>query len=123
VVFLQRALKVTADGDFGPLTRAALVGFQKLQKIPANGIANRLVWNRLETRDYPLIAYRGLTLELGSSGAVVTVLQRALRMSPTGVFGSTNVTAVKAVQRSAKLAQTGVVSGWTWVAIENRMPR
>jgi hypothetical protein len=58
---LQWALKVTADGDFEPRTRAALVGFAKLQKIPANGIANRLVWNRLETRNYPLIAYRGLT--------------------------------------------------------------
>jgi peptidoglycan hydrolase-like protein with peptidoglycan-binding domain len=54
---------------------------------------------------------------------VVKVLQRALHMSPTGVLGLTNVAAVKAVQRSAKLAQTGVVSGWTWVAIENRMPR
>jgi hypothetical protein len=32
------------------------------------------------------------------------------------------VAAVKAVQRSAKMAQTAVVSGWTWVAIENRMP-
>jgi hypothetical protein len=61
VVVLQRALKVTADGDFEPRTRAALVGFEKLQKIPANGIANRLVWNRLEIRNYPLIAYRGLT--------------------------------------------------------------
>ena len=53
MVVLQRALKVTADGDFEPRTRAALVGFAKLQKIPANGIANRLVWNRLETRNYP----------------------------------------------------------------------
>ena len=61
MVVLQRALKVTADGDFEPWTRAALAGFEKRQKIPANGIANRLVWNRLETRNYPLIAYRGLT--------------------------------------------------------------
>ena len=89
MVVLQRALKVTADGDFEPRTRAALVGFAKLQKIPANGIANRLVWNRLETRNDPLIAYRGPTLKLGSSGAVVKVLQRALQMSPTGVLGLT----------------------------------
>jgi len=123
VAVLQRALKVTADGDFGAQTRAALVRFERLQKIPANGITYRRVWNRLEIRDYPLVAYRGLTLKLGSRGAVVRVLQRALRMSPTGVFGSTNVAAVKAIQRRANLALTGVVSGWTWVAIENRMHR
>jgi len=81
------------------------------------------VWDRLEKRDYPLIAYRGLTLRQGSSGAVVVVLQRALRVGADGAFGPKTVAAVKAVQRSAKMAQTGVVSGWTWVAIENRMPR
>ena len=73
--------------------------------------------------DYPLIAYRGLTLRQGSSGAVVVVLQRALRVGADGAFGPKTVAAVKAVQRSAKMAQTGVISGWTWVAIENRMPR
>jgi peptidoglycan hydrolase-like protein with peptidoglycan-binding domain len=123
VVVLQRGLKVTADGAFGPMTRAALVAFQKQQKVLANGVANRVVWDRLEKRDYPLIAYRATTVRQGSPGALVSVVQRALRLPPTGVFGPTTVAAVKAVQALAKLAQTGVVSGWTWVAIENRMPR
>ena len=123
VVVLQRGLKVAADGDFGPGTRAALVAFERQQHIALSGVANPLVWDRLEKRDYPLIAYRGLTLRQGSSGAVVVVLQRALRVGADGAFGPKTVAAVKAVQRSAKMAQTGVVSGWTWVAIENRMPR
>ena len=123
VVVLQRGLKVKPDGDFGPMTRAALVVFERQQRISANGVANRLVWDRLEKRDYPLIAYRGLTLRQGSSGAVVVVMQRAVRVSADGAFGPKTAAAVKAVQRSAKLTQTGVVSGWTWVAIENRMPR
>jgi peptidoglycan hydrolase-like protein with peptidoglycan-binding domain len=123
VVVLQRAIGATADGAFGPLTRAALVAFQRHQRIPANGIVYRQVWNRLEVRDYPLIAYRGRTLRQGSTGAVVVVLHRALRMTPTGVFGPTTTASVKAIQAKAKLARTGVVSGWTWVAIENRMPR
>jgi len=123
VVVLQRGLKAAADGDFGPGTRAALVAFERQQHIALNGVANPLVWDRLEKRDYPLIAYRGLTLRQGSSGAVVVVLQRALRVGADGAFGPKTVAAVKAVQRSAKMAQTGVVSGWTWVAIENRMPR
>jgi len=123
VVALQTGLKVTTDGDFGPITRAALVAFQKRQNLVANGIVTRVVWNRLETQDYPLIAYRSLTLKQGSTGAVVVILQRALRMKPTGVFGSTTTAAVKAIQARAKLSQTGVVSGWTWVAIETWMPR
>ena len=123
VVVLQRALRATVDGGFGPLTLAVLVAFEKQQKIPANGIANRLVWDRLEARDYPLIAYRGLTRRQGSTGGVVVVLQRALRIAPAAVFGPTTTAAVKAIQAKAKMTQTGVVSGWTWVAIENRMPR
>jgi len=53
VVILQQGLRVTADGAFGPLTRAALVTFQKQQAILANGVTSRLVWDRLEKRDYP----------------------------------------------------------------------
>jgi peptidoglycan hydrolase-like protein with peptidoglycan-binding domain len=123
VVVLQRGLKVAADGDFGPMTRAALVAFERVQRLPVNGVANRVVWDRMERRDYPLIAYRGLTLRQGSSGPVVVVLQRAVRVSADGAFGPKTAAAVMVVQRSAKLAPTGVVSGWTWVAVENRMPR
>jgi len=123
VVVLQRALKVTADGDFGPKTRAAVVIFQTKQHIARNGVVGRLVWNRLETRDYPLIAYRRYTRRQGSTGSLVVVIQRAVRVHADGDFGPKTAVAVKAVQRRAKQSRTGVVSGWTWVAIEKRMPR
>jgi len=123
VVVLQRALKTTADGAFGPKTRAVLVAFEKQQKIAQNGIANKLVWDRFEKRDYPLIAYRGLIQRQGSRGVVTVIIQRALRTPANAVFGSKTVAAVRAVQRRYRLAQTGVVSGATWVAIENQMPR
>jgi peptidoglycan hydrolase-like protein with peptidoglycan-binding domain len=48
VVVLQRGLKVTADGDFGPKTKAAVVAFQTAQHLLANGIVTRPVWDRLE---------------------------------------------------------------------------
>jgi hypothetical protein len=48
VVVLQRGLKVAADGDFGPKTRAAVVAFQTAQHLLANGIVTRPVWDRLE---------------------------------------------------------------------------
>jgi peptidoglycan hydrolase-like protein with peptidoglycan-binding domain len=123
VVVLQRGVKVIPDGAFGPLTRAAIVAFQRQQSISPTGVANHLVWDRLENRDHPLIAYRRLTLNQSSTGPAVVVVQRALRVSADGAFGPMTAAAVTAVQRSAKMTQTGVVSGWTWVAIENRMPR
>jgi len=123
VVVLQRGLKLTADGDLGPMTKAAVVAFQKQQGLPANGTVSRAVWDGLEKRDYPLIAYRALTQQVGSTGAVTVVLQRALRLTADGVFGPKTAAAVKVVQGNARLAQTGVVSGWTWVAVEKQMPR
>ena len=123
VVALQRAIRVTPDGAFGPRTRSALVVFQKLQHISPNGVADRLVWDRLEKRDYPLVGYRGLTLRQGSKGVAVVALQRALRVAPDGAFGPVTLAAVKAVQSRAKLAPTGVVSGVTWVAVERQIRR
>lgn len=123
VVALQRAIKATPDGAFGPKTRSALVTFQKLQHISPNGVADRLVWDRLEKRDYPMVGYRGLTLKQGSKGVAVVALQRALRVAPDGAFGPKTAAAVKAVQSRAKLTPTGVVSGVTWVAIERQIRR
>ncbi|MEO6143403.1 MAG: peptidoglycan-binding protein, partial [Dermatophilaceae bacterium] len=123
VLALQRALRVTADGAFGPKTRASLVTFQTLQHISPNGIADRLVWDRLEKREYPLLGYRGVTLKQGSKGVAVVALQRALRVTPDGAFGPKTRAAVIAVQTRAKLAPTGVVSGVTWVAVEKQMRR
>jgi peptidoglycan hydrolase-like protein with peptidoglycan-binding domain len=122
VVILQRALKAKADGTFGSRTRTAVVTFQARQRITRNGIVNRTVWNRLETPDHPLIAYRRVTLQQGSRGVAVVVAQRALRVTADGAFRP-RTTAGKAVQSKARLARTDVISGWTWVAIENRMRR
>lgn len=123
VIALQRALKVTPDGDFGPRTRSALVTFQRLQRISPNGVADRMVWDRLERLDHPLVGYRGLTLKRGSKGVAVVALQRALRVAPDGDFGPRTQAAVKAVQSRSKLASTGVVSGVTWDAIESQIRR
>jgi peptidoglycan hydrolase-like protein with peptidoglycan-binding domain len=120
VKVLQKALKLTADGAFGPKTKAAVVKFQKAQKLTANGTVGLAVWNRLEKRDYPLIAYRKVTLKQGSKVAAVKIVQRALKLTADGAFGAKTTAAVKALQLKAKLPRTGVVSGWTWVHVENR---
>jgi len=123
VVILQGALQVTPDGAFGAKTRSALVTFQTLQHISPNGVADRLVWDRLERRDYPLLGYRGLALSQGSKGVAVVALQQALRVTPDGSFGPLTLAAVRAVQSRSGLAPSGVVSGLTWVAIEKQIRR
>jgi len=123
VAALQRGLRVTPDGSFGPRTRSALVTFQTLQHISRTGVADRLVWDRLEKRDFPLLGYRGLTLKQGSKGVAVVALQHALRVTPDGSFGPMTLAAVKAVQSRARLAPSGVVSGATWVAVEKQIRR
>ena len=98
------------------------LAFQRQQRISPT--ASPITWcDRLEKRDYPLIAYRGLTLKQSPRCTEVVALQRALRVGTVGAFGPMTAVAVNAAQQGAKMTQTGVVSGWTWVAIENRMPR
>ena len=38
VVELQRRLKISADGDFGPITKSAVVSFQKAHGLTADGV-------------------------------------------------------------------------------------
>ena len=48
VADLQRALKLVADGDFGPGTKKAVVAFQKAHGLFADGIAGRATWALLD---------------------------------------------------------------------------
>jgi peptidoglycan hydrolase-like protein with peptidoglycan-binding domain len=44
---VQRALQITADGDFGPTTTAAVKEFQTSQKVTADGVVNSNDWPAL----------------------------------------------------------------------------
>jgi peptidoglycan hydrolase-like protein with peptidoglycan-binding domain len=48
VVLAQRALGVPADGVFGPKTYAALVAWQRAQKLPVTGKLDAATWNRMQ---------------------------------------------------------------------------
>ena len=47
VALAQKALKVTADGIFGPKTLAALTAWQKAQKLPVTGVLDAATWTRM----------------------------------------------------------------------------
>lgn len=119
---LQRALGgVLVDGAFGSRTAAAVAAFQKAKHLSPTGVVDRAVWLALQTRDYPLLAYRNVVLKRGSTGSAVVALQRALKIGSDGEFGPLTEQAVKIAQARAKLAQTGVVAAVTWQAIERQL--
>jgi peptidoglycan hydrolase-like protein with peptidoglycan-binding domain len=153
VTAVQKALGVTADGDFGPQTAAAVSAFRTARGLAAGATVDAATWRALlaaaaaarpdgattstappastgsgaapppvragatPTRS-PLTPYAGRTLSYGATGAAVTALQRALRVSPvSGWFGPVTRAAVTAFQTRAHLRATGVVDAATWRAL------
>jgi len=124
---LQRALRVTADGYFGPRTRAALVAAQRARRLPPNGVADVRTWRALDRRPARAAAPQARPtpppaarpqLRLGSRGAWVARLQRSLRVPVDGLFGVSTRSAVVHFQRSRRLPATGVVASRTWPALD-----
>jgi peptidoglycan hydrolase-like protein with peptidoglycan-binding domain len=121
---LLRALGgLAVDGAYGARTAAADAAFQKAHGQKATGVTDTRVWAALENRDYPLRAWYSTVLRQGSSGAAVTALQKALRITADGSFGPATAAAVKALQGRAKLARTGTVATVTWKAVEAELRR
>ena len=60
-------------------------------------------------------------LRVGSRGAAVTVLQRALAIPADGVYGSQTEGAVRAFQKRSSLTQTGIVTTVTWDALARQI--
>lgn len=121
---LQAALGgLTVDGAYGSRTAAAVARYRAAAKLPPGRTVDRSVWDALERRDHPLLAYRATVLRRGSTGGAVRALQRALRVGADGEFGPVTQAAVKAAQKRAGLSQNGIVGSVTWAAIEKAIRR
>ncbi|MDZ8056506.1 MAG: peptidoglycan-binding protein [Aulosira sp. ZfuVER01] len=102
-------LKTNPTGNFGPLTRDALIAFQRNSGITANGITDQQTWNRL-------LSYSPAVLPNTTSLSVQQVreLQEHLRdlgylkANPTGNFGPMSTDALIRFQRDYQLAADGI---------------
>ncbi|WP_068403114.1 peptidoglycan-binding domain-containing protein [Kribbia dieselivorans] len=121
VRLVQRTIGVPADGAFGPATESALRTWQGKRGLTTDAVVHRADWNALEKWAHPLIARRATVLRVGSTGNSVKDIQRALRISADGIYGSGTAAAVKALQGRHRLARTGTVGALTWAAAEKEI--
>lgn len=133
VALAQRVIGASADGEFGPLTAAALASWQAAKAVPVTRELDNATWTKMVSLGLiparsgggtgggtasDLTPYVGLTLREGSTGAAVAALQRALGgLTADGVFGPLTRSRVEAFQREQGLAVTGVVTTPTWNAL------
>lgn len=141
-VLQQRLGKLTADGQFGAKTAAAVKAFQRSHKLVADGVVGALTWTALGglPGSTPSGGSTGggttggsgsgsggssgasctvsTTLRYGAKGTPVKTLQKALGgLSVDGVFGAKTLAAVKKFQTGKKLPVTGTVDAATWKAL------
>ena len=129
---------VSVDGIFGPSTTAAVIAFQNLLGIPADGIVGLQTWIQLEQAYQDILRtlppgiegnrakpYPGFFLSEGQQNESVRDLQTYLRgiaeytgvipvIPVTGYFGSQTRAAISALQAQNGLPVNGAVGPVTW---------
>jgi Putative peptidoglycan binding domain len=126
---VQQAVGAGVDGVFGSGTQGALRTWQSQHGLPATGVVDESTWRALlkanapapapsaTSTANPLTPYLDTVLRTGSRGPAVTALQRRLRITADGHFGSQTKTAVNRFKRAHHLPVDGVVRRGMWRAL------
>lgn len=118
---LQRALGLAPDGVYGPHTAHALRAFQHRRGLAVDGVDGPATWAALRrsshtgSRHARFVAHHGRRHRRHGSG--VRALQRALGLTPDGVFGPHTTHAVRRFQARHGMGVDGVVGPATWRAL------
>lgn len=110
------------DGEYGPKTRSVVQVAQFRYLLFQDGIAGSQTWRSLQGNKVLVDEFP--TLQWGSQGQVVTVLQKTLGAKAVGaidgVLGDRTEAAVKDYQTTSNLVVDGVVGPNTWRSLEYR---
>jgi cell wall-associated NlpC family hydrolase len=115
VARVQRLLGVAADGDFGPVTLAAVKRFQRESGLQVDGQVGPLTQAALRRQDVGRPGQRSLVL--GDRGPAVARVQRLLGVAADGDFGPVTLAAVRRFQRTHGLVVDGQVGPFTLAAL------
>ncbi|MDZ7950449.1 peptidoglycan-binding protein [Nostoc sp. DedQUE09] len=117
-------LNADATGNVGPMTREAVIAFQRNNGLPVDGIANALVLDSVRRVSTGGIQQPGRNyLTVGDRGENVRVVQERLvqlgfsNANPDGLFNDYTRQSVVAFQQYSRINSTGNVDWQTWEAL------
>ncbi len=112
--------KKPAAVDFGPCRPADLNwawSWGSVNPTPCRDYATVHAAKGASAVKKSLVTWSGARAQSGSSGPVVTALQKALHVTASGSFGSATAAAVRSFQARHHLAVNGIVTPATWRAL------